>query len=365
MGKDYYSILGVSKTANDDELKKAYRKLALKWHPDRHKDDKEKAEKEFKDISEAYEALSDKQKREIYDQYGEEGLKGGVPPGGGAGGGFPGGGFPGGGGATYTFTSGGPGGGFAGFNPSNPEDIFSQLFGSGLGGLSGMSGMGGMGSRGPNSQFMDVDDDMGGSAGGFQSFGIGAGGGRGGSLRSRRPQEVTRPLACTLEEIYKGCSKKLKVTRRIRGANGTITSSEKVLQVDIKPGWKAGTKIRFAKEGDNLGNGAQDIVFVLEEKPHTMFKRDGDDLKVDLNLSLDDALCGFKKPVQLLNGKTIQVSNSNTIIKPNQVSRMPNYGMPISKQSGRFGALVITYKIQFPSSLTSSQKEKIHEALTE
>ncbi|KAJ2538561.1 Molecular chaperone (DnaJ super) [Coemansia sp. RSA 1933] len=350
MGKDYYAILGVSKDASDDELKKAYRKLALKWHPDRHKEDKEKAESEFKDVSEAYEALSDKQKRQIYDQYGEEGLKGGVPPGGGAGGGF-----PGGGGSTYTFTSGG--GGFPGFNPSNPEDIFAQLFGSGLGGLSGMGG-------GRSSQFMDVDDDMG---GGFRSFGMGGRGGRGGgsSLSSRRPQEISRPLACALDDIYKGCSKKLKVTRRIRGADGTITSSEKVLQVDIKPGWKAGTKIRFAKEGDNLGNGAQDIVFVLEEKPHPTFKRDGDDLKVDLNLTLDEALCGFKKPVQLLNGKSIQVSNSNTIIKPNQTSRMPNYGMPISKQPGRFGALVITYKIQFPSSLTLSQKEKIHAVLTE
>ncbi|KAJ1812007.1 DnaJ sub B member 2, partial [Coemansia sp. RSA 2598] len=75
MGKDYYAILSVPKTASDDELKKAYRKLALKWHPDRHKDDKEAAEKKFKDISEAYEVLSDKNKRQIYDQFGEEGLK--------------------------------------------------------------------------------------------------------------------------------------------------------------------------------------------------------------------------------------------------------------------------------------------------
>ncbi|KAJ2664488.1 Molecular chaperone (DnaJ super) [Coemansia sp. RSA 1200] len=358
MGKDYYSILGVTKEADDDELKKAYRKLALKWHPDRHKDDdKEHAEKEFKDVSEAYEVLSDKQKRQIYDQFGEEGLKGGVPPGGGGGGGF-----PGGDGATYAFTSGGPGGGFAGFNPSNPEDIFSQLFGSGIGGLGGLGGMGGR-----SSQFMDVDGDMGGGA--FQGFSFGPGGaggrGRGGGIRTKRPQEITRPLACTLEEIYNGCSKKLKVTRRIRGADGTINPSEKILKVDIKAGWKAGTKIRFAKEGDNLGNGAQDIVFVLEEKPHPVFKRDGDDLKIDLTLTLDEALCGFKKPVQLLSGKTIQVSNPNSIIRPNQISRMSNYGMPVSKHLGMFGALVITYKVQFPASLTLSQKEKIHEALTE
>ncbi|KAJ2791295.1 Molecular chaperone (DnaJ super) [Coemansia linderi] len=242
MGKDYYAILGVSKTASEDELKKAYRKLALKWHPDRHADDKQDAEVKFKNISEAYEVLSDKQKRQIYDTYGEEGLKGG--------------------------------------------------------------------------------------------------------------------------EIYNGCTKKLKVTRRVLGQAGAVSTSEKVLQVDVKPGWKAGTKIRFQKEGDDMGHGAQDIVFVLEEKPHPLFKRDGDDLKVDMTLTLEEALCGFKKPVQLLSGKTIQVSNTS-VVKPGQISRMAGYGMRVSRQPNGYGALVITYKIQFPTSLTPSQKEKIHEALTQ
>ncbi|KAJ2355301.1 Molecular chaperone (DnaJ super), partial [Coemansia sp. RSA 2618] len=337
------------------ELKKAYRKLALKWHPDRNKDNADTADKKFKDIGEAYEALSDKQKRQIYDQYGEEGLKGGVPPGGA--GGFPGGGFPGGGGGgtTFSFTSGGPGGGgFGGFNPSNPEDIFAQLFGGGL------SGMGG---RGQGAQFMDVDNGMGGM-GGF-GFGGGQGGGRGTNISARRPQEVTRPLACTLEELYNGCTKKLKVTRRTRNATGGISTSEKVLQVNVKPGWKAGTKIRFNKEGDDLGQGAQDIVFVIEEKPHSIFKRDGDDLKADLTLTLEEALCGFKKPLQLLSGKSIFVSNANSVVQPGQTSRMPSYGMPISKQPGKNGALVITYNVQFPTTLSLSQKEKIREALTE
>ncbi|KAI9479834.1 Molecular chaperone (DnaJ super) [Coemansia sp. RSA 989] len=352
MGKDYYSILGVGKGAKEEELKKAYRKLALKWHPDRNKGDKETAEKKFKDISEAYEVLSDKQKRQIYDQYGEEGLKGGVPPGAGGAGGFPGGGFPGGGGTTFTFTSGGPGGGFGGFNPSNPEDIFEQLFGGGLGGLSSMGG----GGRGHGAQFMDVDGGMG---------GFGFGGGNGTSVRSRRPQEITRPLACTLEELYNGCTKKLKVTRRIRDATGNINPSEKVLQVNIKPGWKAGTKIRFNKEGDDLGHGAQDIVFVIEEKPHPLYKRNGDDLNVTLTLTLDEALCGFKKPLELLSGKSIFVTNSNSIVQPGQTSRMLNYGMPNSKNPGNKGTLVITYDVKFPATLSLSQKEKIHEALTE
>ncbi|KAJ2743535.1 Molecular chaperone (DnaJ super) [Coemansia sp. BCRC 34301] len=351
MGKDYYEILGVTKKASEDELKKAYRKLALKWHPDRHVGNTKEAEVKFKDISEAYEVLSDKQKRQIYDTYGEEGLKGGVPPSNGAGG------FPGGmgGGTTFSFTSGGPGGGFAGFNPSNPDDIFAQLFGGGLGGLSGMGG------RSRSSQFMDTSDDMG-NHGGFHAFG--GGGANAGGMSSRRPNELTHPLACTLEEIYNGCTKKLKITPAVQGQGGASSTSDKVLQVDVKPGWKAGTKIRFQKEGDDVGRGPKDIVFVLEEKPHALFKRDGDDLKIEMTLTLEEALCGFKKPIQLLSGKTIQVS-STSVVKPGQISRMAGYGMRMSKQPNGFGALVITYKIQFPASLTPSQKEKIHEALAQ
>ncbi|KAI8324979.1 DnaJ-domain-containing protein [Martensiomyces pterosporus] len=357
MGKDYYAILGVSKDADEDALKKAYRKQALKWHPDRHKDDKAESEKKFKDISEAYEVLSDKQKRAIYDQYGEEGLKGGVPGGGGAGG-FPGGGFPG-GGQSFHFTSSGPGGGFGGFTPSNPEDIFAQLF-SGLGGHGGRRGGHG------GAQFMDVDGDMGG-AGGFPGFGFGGmpGGMHAGGHGARQQKEITRPLACTLEELYNGCTKKLKVTRRSPSHTGGLATTEKVLQIDVKPGWKAGTKIRFQKEGDDLGYGAQDIVFVVEEKPHAEFKREGDNLKTELLLSLDEALCGFKRPIKTLGGKTINISNTNSVIKPGQVSRMANYGMPISKHPGSFGDLLITYKVQFPASLTEAQKHKIHEALTQ
>ncbi|GMH07266.1 hypothetical protein Nepgr_009106 [Nepenthes gracilis] len=80
MGVDYYSILGVDRKAKDDDLKKAYRKLAMKWHPDKNPNNKKEAEAKFKQISEAYDVLSDPQKRAVYDQYGEEALKGGVPP---------------------------------------------------------------------------------------------------------------------------------------------------------------------------------------------------------------------------------------------------------------------------------------------
>jgi len=134
---DYYDILGVSKGVSSDEIKKAYRKQALEWHPDKHKDNKEAAEKRFKEINEAYQILSDSQKRQAYDQFGHSAFS----PGGGAPGGF--GGFPGSGAQagrwgpfTYTYTSSGDGSPsgespFAGFDFGDPFDIFEQFFGGG------------------------------------------------------------------------------------------------------------------------------------------------------------------------------------------------------------------------------------------
>ena len=112
MGQDYYKILGVPKTADDDAIKKAYKKSALKWHPDRNKDNEQTAKKKFQEVGEAFEVLSDKNKRAIYDKFGEDGLKGGVPMDddgpsfGGFGGGFPGAGGPG-GARTFRFSSSG------------------------------------------------------------------------------------------------------------------------------------------------------------------------------------------------------------------------------------------------------------------
>jgi len=126
---DYYDILGVTKSASADEIKKAYRKQALEWHPDRHQDDKEAAEKRFKEINEAYQVLSDTQKRAAYDQYGHDAFS----PGGMPGGGFPGGSPFGGGGQygpfTYTYTSNGGANPFGDFG--DPFDIFEQFFGGG------------------------------------------------------------------------------------------------------------------------------------------------------------------------------------------------------------------------------------------
>jgi DnaJ homolog subfamily B member 4 len=368
MGKDYYSILGISKDADEDAVKKAYRKEALKWHPDRNPNDKETADRKFKEIAEAYEVLSDKNKRAVYDQFGEDGLKG-VPPDGAAGGpqGFPGGfpfasagGFP--GGSTFSFSSGGPGmgGGGAGFKPFQPssaEDIFRQFFGGG--GFGGMAGF--------------EDDELGG-AGMFGGHGGQFGGipkmgkfGRSASASSNSgPAVVQRPLKLTLEDLYAGTTKKLKVKRNMLDASTRqFVPSEKILTIQVKPGWKAGTKIKFAGEGDDLPNGqSQDIEFVLEEIPHDRFKRDGDDLKTSINISLVEALTGFVRVITTLDGRNLRISNQ-TVIESGHQLRFGGEGMPNSK-TGAKGNLVVQVNVQFPKTgtkLDDGKKEMIKRAL--
>ncbi|KAF9103522.1 hypothetical protein BGX27_010543 [Mortierella sp. AM989] len=385
MGKDYYKILGVSKDSDEDQIKKAYRKLALKYHPD--KNSEPEAKKKFHDISEAYEVLSDKDKRAVFDQFGEEGLKGGGGgPGGpeGPSGGFPGGGFggfPGGGGHTFSFSTGGPGGGMGGgFRPTNAEDIFKQFFsnfggggGGAFGGDEDMPGFGGM--PGMRQSMGGMPGGMGGMPGGMGGMGGmpgGMGGGMGGRPRPQQQQQQSAPekpaplvrtLAVSLEDLAKGVTKRLKVTRKVRDGSGR--TADKILTIDVKPGWKAGTKIRFPNEGDEYPNGTtQDIEFVLEEKPHPVFTRRGDDLIVDLELTLLEALTGFSKKVKTLDDRTLPVSASGSrVIQPGQEEKFPGEGMPISKKPGQKGDLIVRFVVKFPTQLTPAQKEGLKKIL--
>jgi len=344
MGKDYYKILGVKKDATETEIKKAFRKLAMIWHPDKNPTKKEEAEKKFKDIAEAYEVLSDKQKREIFDQYGEEGLKGEPGPGGpGSAGGFPGGG-------TFTFTSGGPGGGF--YRPGNAEDVFAQVFGS-----SGFASMfGGRSGRGGMS-FDFGDMEMDGGQGMGQSMGQSMGGKR--ARRKGHAMEVS--LQVSLEELYNGTHKKLKITRHKVVSNQQVPE-EKQIEIDIKKGWKSGTKITFEGYGDEEpGQEPGDIIFVIKEKKHQTFKRDGNNLIINHNISLSDALCGTKFTVKGLNGDNITVDTSNEVIPPNTRKRIPGKGMPI-KNTHDYGDLLIEFTVDFPQKLDNGQKKKIRDA---
>ncbi|KAL3659622.1 hypothetical protein V7S43_015298 [Phytophthora oleae] len=354
MGKDYYATLNVAKGATDDELRKAYRKLALKWHPDKNPNDPDGAQKKFQEIGEAYEVLSDKKKREIYDMYGEEGLKG-QPAGPEAEGGMPGGmgGMP--GGFTYTTSSSGfPGGGGFSFHSSDPSKIFEQFFGTSnlheAEGSDPMASMfGGMGFGGMP---------------GMRSSGFG---GRDPFSQQRQPraQQLKSELEVPLEQLYTGCTKKLKITRKVHDpSSNQMREEQKILEINVKPGWKDGTKVTFEGQGDALpGRPAQDIVFVIKQKPHNKFKRDGDNLLYHAKLSLRDALLGSGTlTIKTLDGREVPVPLGGVIAPGTQVV-IAGEGMPMQKRPSQRGNLVVEFDVQFPTQLTEAQKTMVRQAL--
>ncbi|KAF6143756.1 hypothetical protein GIB67_031063 [Kingdonia uniflora] len=335
MGVDYYKILQVEKSAKDDDLKKAYRKLAMKWHPDKNPNNKKEAEAKFKQISEAYEVLSDPQKRAVYDQYGEEGLKGQVPPPTAAGG-------PGGGGTTYFQTGDGPT--MFRFNPRNADDIFSEFFGV-------SSPFGGMGGGGGGRKFGGMfggGDDL------FGSFGEGSV-----NQGPRKAAPIESLLPCSLEELYKGTTKKMKISKEIADASGKTMPVEEILTINIKPGWKKGTKITFPEKGNEQPNvTAADLVFIVDEKPHNTFTRDGNDLVVTQNISLAEALTGYTVQLTTLDERTLRISITN-VIHPSYEEIVPREGMPLPKDPTKRGNLRIKFNIKFPVKLAAEQKAGI------
>ena len=352
-----YDALSLQPSATDADIKKAYRKAALKWHPDKNRDNPNASEK-FKEVSQAYEILSDPEKRKVYDQYGLEFLlRGGTaPPPGAEDGGFPGGfqggqmpgGFGGmpGGTRSFHFSTNGGGGGF---NFGDPNDIFANFAKSGGGGedddiFNMFSGMGGMGGGGRRST--------------------------GGSMRPQprpRTPEVTvveKPLPVTLEELYKGAHKKLKVKRKTYDeSTGKRSVQDKIVEMDIKPGMKAGSKFKFKGMGDQEEGGSQDLHFVIEEKPHPTLRRDGDNIKTTVELDLKEALTGWKKTVTTIDGRQLPVSGGGPT-QPGFEERFPHLGMPLSKKPNERGDFIVEVKINFPRSLTPAQKTKLKEILT-
>ncbi|XP_071033833.1 dnaJ homolog subfamily B member 4 [Parasteatoda tepidariorum] len=353
MGKDYYKILGISKGASEDEIKKSYRKLALKYHPDKNKTPD--AESKFKEIAEAYEVLSDKKKRDVYDQFGEEGLKSGA--GGGGGGGNQ--------GFTYTFHG-------------DPRATFAQFFGTDNPFESFFMGLGG---GHPSSNMFYDNDDMeidGDPFGHFVRGGVGGGGnpfrsqsftaGSPNINRASKPKTQDPPLEhdlyVTLEDISKGCVKKMKISRKVLNPDGRTTKrEEKVLSINVKPGWKAGTKITFQKEGDQTPNSIPaDISFIIRDKPHPTFKREGSDIRYTAKVSLKEALCGTKVEIPTLTGekKSLKITD---VIKPNFVHRVKGHGLPLPKDPTKKGDLVVGFEIKFPDYLSSTAKATLQEVL--
>jgi len=321
----------------------------------------------------------------VYDQFGEEGLKGGGAPPPGAGGfsgfgGAPGGGFP--GGTTFSFSSsGGPGGGFA---PSDPNFIFEQF-------LKNMGGFGGgRGGFGRNAFMDDEEHTPGGSpfAGGPGGMPGGFGGGifsggmphahaqpgtsrkrpgspNGAAAANRLPDEYTRPIRLSLEDLFNGTTKRLRIGRKLEDGQ----TEDKTVEIHVLPGWKSGTKVRFKAAGNERTDGtAQDVVFIVEELPHSRFTRSGDDLIYHAPLPLLEALAGNggTTSVEGIDGKRIQLSIPKSVVRPGQESRVTGEGMPIRKDGAsgkRRGDLIVKWDIKFPDRLTDSQKEGLRKVL--
>ncbi|CAI2355491.1 unnamed protein product [Caenorhabditis sp. 36 PRJEB53466] len=351
-----YTTLNVKPDASQADIKKSYFKLAKEYHPDKNADHGDK----FKEISFAYEILSNAEKRRLYDASGLEGVQGGGS-GGGGGGGFPGG-------------------------------LFSHFFGGGGAGMDDE----------------DDDDEMGGNPfpglfGGFS---------RGGPRR-RKFQDTVHPLNVTLEEIYLGKTSKLKLTKKAlckicdgsggkkgekykcdgcrgrgvktivqqigpgmlqqmqvpcdlcHGTGGKVPAGDtckgcngekyenvsKVLEVNVLPGMRHNDKITFKSEGDQSDPDGEpgDVVIVIQQKDHGIFKRDGDDLHITKKLTLNEALCGYNFLIKHLDGYPLVFTGKpGDVIRPGTVKGVLGKGMPNKKYPELKGNLFVEFDVEFP-----------------
>ncbi|KLN60916.1 molecular chaperone DnaJ [Kiloniella spongiae] len=347
--KDFYEVLGVSRSADAKELKSAYRKLAMKYHPDRNPDDAE-AEKKFKEINEAYGILKDDQQRAAYDNYGHAAFENGGP---GAGGGFGGGGFG--------------GGGFA--------DIFEEMFG-GFGGGGGRSAGGSQ--RGGDLRYnmeISLEDaytgkeaeiripsavscdscDGSGAAKGSSPVTCGTCKGNG---RVRMQQGFF-----TVERTCHSCQGVGKVIENPCGnchGSGRV-EKEKTLQVNIPAGVEEGNRIRLAGEGEMGARGGTpgDLYIFLSIEPHRIFQREGADIYCRVPISMTQAALGGSVEVPTIDGGRAKVSIPDGT-QSRQQFRLRNKGMSVLRSSSR-GDMYVEVTVETPVNLTKRQKELLRE----
>ncbi|XP_039068413.1 protein psi1-like [Hibiscus syriacus] len=244
-------------------------------------------------------------------------------------------------------------------NPRTAEDIFAEFFGfsspsGGMGGGGGGGGGGDSGMGGGSRVFGSIfGDDASSSSGGSRPMDQ--------STHKAPPVETTLP--CSLEDLYKGIPKKVKISREISDANGKTVTAEEILTIEIKPGWKKGTKITFPEKGNVRPYAIPaDLVFIIDEKPHKTFTRDGDDLIVTQKISLSEALTGYTVRLTTLDGRNLTVPITD-VINPSHEEIVPMEGMPISRDRSKRGNLRIKIIIKFPARLTAEQKSGIKKSL--
>ncbi|RMX90961.1 hypothetical protein D0868_14270 [Hortaea werneckii] len=341
----YYDALGVSPDATEQQLKTAYRKGALKWHPDKNQHSEE-AEDKFKEISEAYEVLSQSDKRQLYDQYGKEGLEGG----------------------------GGMGGGMA------AEDLFAQFFGGGGGPFGGMFGGGmggGMRDTGPKkartihhvhkvtlediyrgkvsklalqkSVICPKCEGRGGKEGAVKTC-------QGCNGQGMKTMRQMGPMIQRFQTVCPDCNGEGESVRdkdKCKQCNAKKTIIErKVLHVHVDKGVQSGTKLSFRGEGDQIP-GAQpgDVEFEIEQKAHPRFQRKGDDLFYHAEIDLLTALAGGAIYIEHLDERwlTVEIMPGETI-SPGEVKVIRGQGMP-SYRHHDYGNLYIQFDVKFPEKI--------------
>jgi curved DNA-binding protein len=246
MPRDYYEVLGLSRGASEEEIKRAYRKLARQYHPDRNPGDKQ-AEARFKEIQDAYDVLSDKAKREQYDRFGFVGPEGGMP---------------GGEGEPFVFRWGGGSGGFQQMDPEQMEEILSMFGGDEFGGLGGIFG------RRP----------------------------RGASTRTRRARPT--PQEPSIAEVT------VPFETAANGGSVTLHINGRELEVKVPAGIEEGKTLRLAGQGA----GGADLLLRVHVAPHPYFRREGNDLILQVPLSVAEAVLGAKVDVPTLDGTRLTVT---------------------------------------------------------
>ncbi|CAN1268787.1 DnaJ homolog subfamily B member 13 [Linum perenne] len=180
--------------------------------------------------------------------------------------------------------------------------------------------------------------------------------------RKVKPPPVYKNLECTLEDLFYGCTKKVKVTRDVLTDRGyvpqQIVKEEEILSIQVKPGWRKGTKITFEGMGNERpGTEAADVTFVIMEKRHSLFQREGDDLEIALEIPLVQALtgCDISIPLMSETGETMNLMIQD-VIYPGYKKVILGQGMPKSKQVNMRGNLQVTFTVEFPTELTEEQR---------
>ncbi len=326
--RDYYEVLGIQKGATTDEIKKAYRKQAMKWHPDKWTQESEaeqkKAEQNFKEVGEAYAVLSDEQKRARYDQFGHSGQDAG-------------------------FGGGNSTGGFD-FNGADfdPFDIFDAFFGKG-----NKSGHKRTGrtytystSGNPFSGFSTFN--FGGDDADFSSF-----------HQEIKGQDLNITLRVSLEEVMNGVDKQVKIKHSVADATGTVRQVEETIPIHLPKGVMEGQKFKAKGKGNAAPGGRGvpgDLIVNIKEIPHPELLRDHEDLVYNCLISFPTAALGGPVEIPTLNGHVRINISAGT--QPGKMLRIKGKGLP-SKETGEFGDLIVNILVYVPEKLSSDERQMV------